>query len=152
MDYKGDKNLQPPSFGGEVKPWAPCRKFLRHVEYLLKYDGDTDRQSSAAISPQVSALFATRCLLQPEQRNLVDKSGTNQLFSLRNFDQTGFLLPEVKRHEREAGRSHQSHGKVKNTWSQPPSPFIVCACTTLPTGLLYEKGLQCNDSHKHYRY
>jgi hypothetical protein len=36
---------------------------------------DTDRQNSVAISCPLSPNFATRCLLQPEQRILVDESG-----------------------------------------------------------------------------
>jgi hypothetical protein len=51
------------SFGGEVKPSVPCRKILRHVKDPLRYDRDTDRQNSAAISYQVSPRFATRYLL-----------------------------------------------------------------------------------------
>jgi hypothetical protein len=56
---------------GEVKTSAPCRKILRHVKNSLRYYRDTDRQHWASISPR----FATRCLLQPEQRTLVDESG-----------------------------------------------------------------------------
>jgi hypothetical protein len=29
-----------PSFGGEVKPLAPCRKILRHVKELCEYGRD----------------------------------------------------------------------------------------------------------------
>jgi hypothetical protein len=36
---------------------------------------DADRQNSVTVSRQDSSWFATRCVLQPEQRTLVDKSG-----------------------------------------------------------------------------
>jgi hypothetical protein len=62
-------------FWGEVKPPAPCRQILRQVKDSLGYDGDTDRQNSAAISRPISPLFGTRCLLQTEQGTLVDESG-----------------------------------------------------------------------------
>jgi hypothetical protein len=42
---------------------------------VLRYDRDTDRQNSVAIYHQVSTRFAVRCLLQPEQRTLVDELG-----------------------------------------------------------------------------
>jgi hypothetical protein len=42
---------------------------------LLRYDRDTDRQSSVAISRPASPRFATRCLLQPGQITVTDKSG-----------------------------------------------------------------------------
>jgi hypothetical protein len=48
------------SFGGEVKPSAPCRKILRHVKDPLRYGRDTDRQKSAAIFHPISLRFATR--------------------------------------------------------------------------------------------
>jgi hypothetical protein len=51
------------SFGGVVKPSAPCRKSLWHVKVSLTYDRDTDRQNSAAISRPVSPRCAARCLL-----------------------------------------------------------------------------------------
>jgi hypothetical protein len=63
------------SFGGEVKPLATCHKILRHVKDPLRHDRGTDRQNSVAISCPVSPRFATRCLLQPEQRTLVAESG-----------------------------------------------------------------------------
>jgi hypothetical protein len=63
------------SFGGEVKPSAPFPKILWYVKDPLRYDKDTDRQNSTAISRLVSPRFANRCLLQPEQRNVVDESG-----------------------------------------------------------------------------
>jgi hypothetical protein len=53
------------SCGGKVKPSARCPLWY-----------DTDRQNSAAIFRPVSALFAIGCLLQTEQKTLVDKSGT----------------------------------------------------------------------------
>jgi hypothetical protein len=34
--FKGDKIRGTPSFGGEVKPEAPCRKNLRHLKYYLQ--------------------------------------------------------------------------------------------------------------------
>jgi hypothetical protein len=40
------------SFGGEVKPSAPCRKILLHVKELLRYDADSDRQNSMTIFAQ----------------------------------------------------------------------------------------------------
>jgi hypothetical protein len=63
------------SFGGEVKPSGPCRMFLRHPKSPLRYGRYTDSQNSPTISRPVPSCFATRCLLQPEQRNLVDESG-----------------------------------------------------------------------------
>jgi hypothetical protein len=39
------------------------------------YGGDADRQNLVAIFRPVSPRFATRCLLQPQQRTLVDESG-----------------------------------------------------------------------------
>jgi hypothetical protein len=49
--------------------------FLQHVKGPLRYARDNDRQNSVAICHPVSPCFATRCLLQPEQRTLVDESG-----------------------------------------------------------------------------
>jgi hypothetical protein len=42
------------SFEGEVKLSATCRKILWHVKDPLRYDKDTERQNSAAISHPVS--------------------------------------------------------------------------------------------------
>jgi hypothetical protein len=58
MDFKSDKNHNMISFGGEVKPSAPCRKIIRHAKNPLRYDRDTDRQNSAAISRPVYPRFA----------------------------------------------------------------------------------------------
>jgi hypothetical protein len=33
-NIKGDKNLSTPSFGGEVKPSVPCRRFAACKRYL----------------------------------------------------------------------------------------------------------------------
>jgi hypothetical protein len=52
----------------------PCKISL-HAKDPLKYDRDIDRQDSVAISRPVSSHFVPRCLLQPEQRSLVDESG-----------------------------------------------------------------------------
>jgi hypothetical protein len=73
-NFQGDKICSTTFFGGEVKLPAPC-KILRHVKDSLKYDRDTDRQNSAAISRPVCPRVATRCLLQPEQITLLDESG-----------------------------------------------------------------------------
>jgi hypothetical protein len=62
------------SFAGEVKPSATCRKILRHVKDPLRYDKNTDKQNSMAISRQVSTCFATRSLLKPEQGNQLGES------------------------------------------------------------------------------
>jgi hypothetical protein len=56
--------------GRELKPSAPCRKILWHVQDPLRYDRDTDRQNSAAISIPVSPRFATRCLCCNQSREL----------------------------------------------------------------------------------
>jgi hypothetical protein len=69
-----------PSFGGEVKPSFQCRKILRYVKHALRYDRDTDKQTSA-ISCPISSRFDTRCLLQPEQRTLVDESRGSIIYS-----------------------------------------------------------------------
>jgi hypothetical protein len=46
------------------------------VKDPLRYDRNTDRQNSAAISRPVSPGFGTGCLLQPGGRTpLVDESG-----------------------------------------------------------------------------
>jgi hypothetical protein len=49
------------SFRGEVKPLVPCCKFLRYVKDLLRYERDTYRQNSVAISHPVSPHFNIRC-------------------------------------------------------------------------------------------
>jgi hypothetical protein len=72
--FRAIKSVARLFFGGKVKLPAPC-KILRHVKDSLKYDRDTDRQNSAAISRPVCPRVATRCLLQPEQRTLLDESG-----------------------------------------------------------------------------
>jgi hypothetical protein len=36
MDFKGDKILSTPSFGGEVKPSVPCRRFTAYKRTLRK--------------------------------------------------------------------------------------------------------------------
>jgi hypothetical protein len=74
MGFKGDKNPYHDFRRKGSNAVGPCRKILRHVKDLLRYDRDTDRQNSAAISRPVFR-FATRCLLHPEQRTLVDESG-----------------------------------------------------------------------------
>jgi hypothetical protein len=61
--------------GEGVEPSAPCRKISRYAKDHLRYDGDTEKQNSATIYLRVSSHFATRCLLQPEQRTVLDKSG-----------------------------------------------------------------------------
>jgi hypothetical protein len=48
--FNGNKNRSTTSFGEEVKPSAPCCKILLHVKDPLRYDSDTGRQNSAAIS------------------------------------------------------------------------------------------------------
>jgi hypothetical protein len=68
--FKGVKIRSTSSFGGEVKPSAPCRNILRHVKDPFRYDRDTDRQNYAAISRLVSPLFATRCLCCNQRREL----------------------------------------------------------------------------------
>jgi hypothetical protein len=45
------------SFRGKVKPSASCHKFLRHVQDPLRYDRNTDRQNSVAISCPVSPVL-----------------------------------------------------------------------------------------------
>jgi hypothetical protein len=70
------------SFGWVAKPSAPCRKILRNVKVLLRYDRDTDRQNSATIShpflpfthspishpATISPRFATRCIYFNQSR------------------------------------------------------------------------------------
>jgi hypothetical protein len=63
------------SFRGEVKPSAPCCKILWHVKDPLRYDRDTDRQNSVTISYPVFPLCYKVCLVQPEQKILVDEPG-----------------------------------------------------------------------------
>jgi hypothetical protein len=60
-------------FGREVKLLPPCHNSLQHVKDSLRYDRNSDRQNSMVISCPVSPFFATRCLLQQEQRNVVDE-------------------------------------------------------------------------------
>jgi hypothetical protein len=79
---KGAKNPWHDIFRWGVKPSAPCRKFLQHVEDPLTYnrdtdvedpltyDRDTDRQNSAAISRPTSPHFATRRLCCYQNREL----------------------------------------------------------------------------------
>jgi hypothetical protein len=49
------------SFGGEVKPSVPCRKFIRYVTEPYEYE-ILRRQNSAAISSPHFSYFASRCL------------------------------------------------------------------------------------------
>jgi hypothetical protein len=60
------------SFGGEVKPSAPCRKDLRHIKDPLRYDRDTDRQNSEAIFHPVSPASLLDVSAVICQRALVD--------------------------------------------------------------------------------
>jgi hypothetical protein len=39
-------------FGGEVKPFVPCRKTLRHLKIHAKYDRDTSSTKFEAVSEQ----------------------------------------------------------------------------------------------------
>jgi hypothetical protein len=74
--FKGDKNsIALLSFRWEAKQSAPCHKILQHVKDPLRYDSDTVRQNSAAISCLVSLCFAIRCLLQSVHSTLVNESG-----------------------------------------------------------------------------
>jgi hypothetical protein len=61
MDFEDDKIRSTPSFGGEVKPLVPCRRFM------LKNPTSTTDASSAKFNGHVShpcsTCFATRCLL-----------------------------------------------------------------------------------------
>jgi hypothetical protein len=55
--FKGDKNPQP-SFGGEVKPSAQCRKVLRHLKKPIKvWKKYFVRQNLSFISPVAPALL-----------------------------------------------------------------------------------------------
>jgi hypothetical protein len=45
------------SFRGDVKPSLSCCKILQHVKDLMRYDRDTQRQNSVAISRPVSSEF-----------------------------------------------------------------------------------------------
>jgi hypothetical protein len=58
------------SFSREVKMSAQCHKILWHVKDTLRYDRDTDRQNSVAISHPVSPHFAIRCLCCNQSREL----------------------------------------------------------------------------------
>jgi hypothetical protein len=57
-------------FGGEVKSRLACCRILWQVKDPLRYDRDTDRQNSAAISHPVSPCFTTRCLCYNQSREL----------------------------------------------------------------------------------
>jgi hypothetical protein len=61
-----------PSFGWEVKPEAPCREILRHVEDPLTYQRYWIRK---ILIPSSNPPIRSTCLcLQDYQRALVDKS------------------------------------------------------------------------------
>jgi hypothetical protein len=65
--FRSIKVLSTTSLGGEVKPSAPCRKILPHVNDPLRYD----RQNSSVISRPISL---ASLLGISEQRTLVDES------------------------------------------------------------------------------
>jgi hypothetical protein len=62
MDFKGDKNLQQPSFRGEVKLEVPHYKILWHVKITCKYKQKYFASlNSHSFHPFL--VLATRCLL-----------------------------------------------------------------------------------------
>jgi hypothetical protein len=62
-----------PSFGGEVKPSAPCRKILRNVNITLNTNQGTS-EAKCIISVAISSWFATRWLLVIFPETLVEES------------------------------------------------------------------------------
>jgi hypothetical protein len=50
------------SFGGEVKPSAPCHKILRHVKNPCRDDSDTSPAKLTDLSLYVFPCFTTRCV------------------------------------------------------------------------------------------
>jgi hypothetical protein len=52
--------------------WTAIAESLRYT--ALRYNKNTDRQNSEAISRPVSPRFSDRCLLQPEQITVLDES------------------------------------------------------------------------------
>jgi hypothetical protein len=63
------------SFGGEVKPLAPCHKILWHVKNHMNVKEIVGRQNSSAIFHQVSLALLLDISAGNCQRALVDKSG-----------------------------------------------------------------------------
>jgi hypothetical protein len=95
MDFKGDEIRSTPSFGGEVKPSVPCRRFTACKRTLRAWK-DARRQNSAAmfltrVSPasllDVYGGFTTRCLwlLNQDDQNQIDRGADNPH---RNFPVT----------------------------------------------------------------
>jgi hypothetical protein len=46
-----------PSFGGEVKPEAPCCKVLRHVKVNCKYERNLSKDKFSFLSPVSTAWY-----------------------------------------------------------------------------------------------
>ena len=56
--FHGEKILSTPSFGGEVKPSVPCRRFTACKRSLnVTWKSDVFRQVSSAISRPCSSIF-----------------------------------------------------------------------------------------------
>jgi hypothetical protein len=63
------------SFGGEVKTLIPCHKILLHVKEPYIYKQTLIAKIQGYFSPIFSLLRYQVSLLQPEKKNLVDRSG-----------------------------------------------------------------------------
>ena len=56
--FQGEKILRTPSFGREVKPFVPCRRFTARIRSLnVTWKSDIFRQNSSAISRPSSSSF-----------------------------------------------------------------------------------------------
>ena len=71
--FQGEKILSTPSFGGEVKPPVPCRRFTPCERFLnVTWKSGIFRQNSSAISRPCSSTLAARI----SRRRPVTKVGT----------------------------------------------------------------------------
>jgi len=80
--FKGEKILSTPSFGGEIKPLVPCRRFAACKKSLNVAWKSTFRQNYRTFLAHRVPPFATRglpCCVDVWGGHLVTEAGTSEL-------------------------------------------------------------------------
>jgi hypothetical protein len=85
---KDDKNPSTPSFGGLVKPEAPCYKILWHVKITCKYEKKYFARSNSSFPSPVPPA----CYQVTVGRITIEKWWMNREFSSVDIIQTWFFM------------------------------------------------------------
>jgi hypothetical protein len=94
------------------------------------YERDTYKQNSAAISGRVSLRFATRCVLQPEQRTLVNGPRITQIGVDKKWSQLhGTLCTILTRNRNQCAFSCHSWREIFYYFIII-MPFLIRRCVT----------------------